>query len=111
MARIRGIADGRIVAALSAEQRYKDKVGRYATYLSSHQVGSISKVRLNENHVQVKLFLISDSDSEFPQDPNVWLSIHQLDDELQLRVRDHLRFTGASEIIDKLDEEVQDAFS
>lgn len=105
MARIRGIADTQIVAALSAEQSRKDQEGRYASFLSSRQVGAIVRVRLYHQHIQIKVTLISNPGSEFPAEPEVWLSIRQLDDDLQQRVRDHLRHTGASEMITAMDKE------
>lgn len=100
MARIRGIGDERIVAALSAEQQRKDQEGRHSTFLSSRQVGSIVRTRMNQNHIQVKVVLVDNPTTEFPLEPDVWLSIRQLDDALQERVRAHLRHTGASEIIE-----------
>lgn len=68
----------------------RDYAVKYATYLCSHQVGAIRRVNILGSHIRVKVTLMSNPTVEFPTDPNVWLSIRQLDDKLQTRVYDFL---------------------
>ena len=63
------------------------------TTISNYQIESISRCKLVNGYVKVKIFLRGQKSSEFPHG-DTWLSLRQLDEKAQDRALEHIINSG-----------------